>query len=103
MMKIKRLLILLLTAQFSSILIARSIHRSPNPTIPYITVTASNQEYAEKWVKSHKKPKTHKFQSKFLRLKTLKKPFENSNFKKYKLPYGYIKYRKSDESVHTNT
>lgn len=98
----KRLLILLLTSQFSSILLARSIHRAQNPTIPYITVTASNQNYAEALVKSQKKPKINKFQNKFLRLKTLKKPFENSNFKKHSLPYGYIKFRKTDESVHSN-
>lgn len=83
-------------------LFGRSIHRAPNPTIPYITVTASNQEYAGMWVKSRKKQKTNKFQNKFLRLKTLKKPFENSNLKKHILPHGNIKYRKTDATVHTN-
>lgn len=90
--------------QFSSMLVAnRSVHRTPNPTIPYITVTASNQDYAEMWTKSHKKQKVNKLQNKYLRLKTLKKPFENSNFKKHSLPHGNIKYRKSDESVHAAT
>ncbi len=101
-----QLCILFLTAQFSSMLLGRSIHRTPNPTIPYITVTASNQDYAEKWVKSHKKnqkkSKVNKFQNKYLRLKTLKKPFENSNFKKHTLPNKDIKYRKSDTTVHAS-
>ncbi len=99
----KRLVILFSIVQFSSILVGRSIHRAPNPTIPYITVTASNQDYVEKWTKSHKKPKINKFQNKFLRLKTLKKPFENSNLKKHTLPSGSIKYRKTDATVHGNT
>lgn len=96
----KRLLIVLTTIYFSSIS-CRSIHRQPNPTIPYITVTASNQDYAQKWLKSSKAQKINKFQNKYLRLKTLKKPFENSNFKKHALPHGHIKYRKSDEFVHS--
>ena len=78
-------------------LLGRSIHRAPNPTIPYITVTASNKDYTEKWIKSHKKDpnksKINKFQNKYLRLKTLKKPFENSNFKKHSLPNKEIKFR----------
>jgi hypothetical protein len=93
---------LLFTLLFPSILIGRSVHRAPNPTIPYITVTASNQDYAEMWTKSNKKQKINKLQNKYLRLKTLKKPFENSNFKKHTLPHGHIKYRKSDISVHSS-
>lgn len=86
----------------------RSIHRAPNPTIPYITVTASNQDYAEilakphEKAKHHKKPKINKLQNKYLRLKTLKKPFENSNFKKHTLPHGYIKYRKENLTIHSS-
>jgi len=99
---IKRLLILLITVQCSSLLLARSIHREPNLTIPYITVSSSNQNYSQILDKPHKKRKINKFQNKFLRLKTLKKPFENSNFKKHMLPYGYIKYRKENASVHSN-
>jgi hypothetical protein len=99
----KQLLILFLTIQISSILIGRSVHRSPNPTIPYITVSASNENYAELLMKSRKKRKLNKLQNQFLRLKTLKKPFENSNFKKYTLPHGYIKFRKNNETVHANT
>lgn len=98
----KRLLILLITASFSSIFISgRSIHRAPNPTIPYITVTASNQDYAQMWLKSHKKPKVNQHRSQFWRRKTLK-TFENSNFKKHMLPCGYIKYRRGDNSIHTD-
>ena len=86
------------------------MHREPNPTIPYITVTESDPEYTAKWLytekknqnKSIKKKSVHKLQNKFLRLKTLKKPFENSNFKKHTLPNGLIKYRKNDTTVHTN-
>ncbi len=103
----KQLLILLYVAQFSSCLIARSIHRAANPTIPYICVTASNQDYAQKWIKSQKKShtpaKSYTYQSKYLRLKTLKKPFENSNFKKHMLPSGTIKYRKTDETIDSST
>lgn len=112
----KRLLFLLAIMQCSSILMGRSVHRTPNPTIPYITVTASNQDYAEISVKvrskknkklkkqiSSEKIKTNKIQNKYLRLKTLKKPFENSNFKKHMLPNGYIKFRKTDASVHSDT
>ena len=86
---------------------SRSIHRAPNPTIPYITVTASNQDYAEILTKPHdkkrhKKSRINKLQNKYLRLKTLKKPFENSNFKKHMLPNGDIKYRKENTVVHSD-
>ncbi|AXK60137.1 hypothetical protein [Candidatus Chromulinivorax destructor] len=82
---------------------ARSVHRPSNPTIPYITVTASNKEYAEIWKKPTTKPKPfHKFQNKFLRLKILKKPLETSGFKKHLLPYGNLKFRTSEQTVHTN-
>jgi hypothetical protein len=91
----KRLLILLFVAQISSVLQGRSIHRAENP------------DYTKKWIRSSKKSaakksipsNSYKFQSKYLRLKTLKKPFENSNFKKHMLPSGPIKYRKTDQTV----
>lgn len=95
----RRLVILLIIIPFSSILVGRSVHRAPNPTIPYITVTASNKDYAEKWAKSNKKQKINKLQNQYLRLKTLKKPFENSNLKKHLLPHGNIKYRKNEQYV----
>jgi len=99
----KRFIILLLVTHFPFLLTGRSIHRTPNPTIPYITVTASNTDITDKSVKSRKKTKINKFQNKFLRLKTLKKPFENSNFKKHTIPNGQIKYRKTEESIHSST
>jgi len=82
----------------------RSIHRPSNPTIPYITVTSTNKEYAQVWKKSiSEKPRSvHKLQNKFLRLKTLKKPFETSDFKKHLLPHGNLKYRKGDGLIHTS-
>jgi len=99
----KYLPILLIATLFESTIFSRSIHRPSNPTIPYITVTASNKEYAEVWRKSTVTPKSvHKLQNKFLCLKTLKKPFENSDFKKHMLPYGNLKFRKGEESVHTD-
>ena len=99
----KRLLILLLAIMPASNLICRSIHRPSNPTIPYITVTATNKEYAEVWRKPVTQPKSiHKFQSKFLSLKILKKPYETSDFKKHLLPYGNLKFRNNQGSVHTN-
>lgn len=105
----KRLLILLVIFYQSTMVLGRSIHRTPNPSIPYITVTASDKNYANLATKSYSSKKTNqqtkvnKFRSKYLRLKTLKKPFENSNFKKYTLPHGYIKYRKTDETIHSNS
>jgi len=98
----KRLFILLLTTLLSSPLVSRSIHRHSNPTIPYITVTASNQEYAELWTKSSRATKVNKLQSRFLRRGTLTRTYKNANFKKYSLPYGYLKFRKGDTSIHTN-
>lgn len=99
----RHLFILSLTLFCQLNLIARSIHRPSNPTIPYITVTTSNKEYAEIWRKSTVQPKSmKKFQNKFLRLKTLKKPYETSDFKKHLLPYGNIKFRSNEGSVHTN-
>src|SRR3989339_122423 len=99
----KRLFLFLIITTLTPQIIARSIHRPSNPTIPYITVTASNKEYAEIWRKPTTKPKSiHKFQNKFLRLKTLKKPFETSGFKKHLLPYGNLKFRNNEGSVHTN-
>lgn len=102
----KRLLVLIATI-YVSFLTGRSPHRELNPTIPYITVTASNQNYADMWTKKsskkkRKKNKEYKLQSQHLRIKTLKKPFGNSNFKKYALPSGYIKYRKENLFVHSN-
>ncbi|MBV8661028.1 MAG: hypothetical protein JO129_02700 [Candidatus Dependentiae bacterium] len=99
----KRLLILLIIASFSSIPVSgRSIHREPNPTIPYVTVTASNKDYAQMWLKSNKLPKINQLRSPFWRIKTLKKPFENSNFEKHMLPSGDLKYRRGDNSINTD-
>lgn len=98
----KHLFIFFLSICLSTIVLSRSIHREPNPTIPYITVKSSNTQYEQlAGKKKSKKTKTNKFQSKFLRLKTLKKPFKNSNFKKYMLPNGNIKFRKGDQSVNS--
>jgi len=80
----------------------RSIHRSYNPTIPYIIVTGLNQSETIKQ-KSCRKLKSNKLQNKFLRLKTLKRPYENSGFKKHMLPKGKIKFRKTDDTVQSDT
>ena len=100
----KRLLIIFLAMITTFDANCRSVHRPSNPTIPYITVTATNKDYAQVWRKSTvEKPKSvNKLQNKFLRLKTLKKPFETSGFKKHLLPYGNLKFRKGEGSVHTN-
>lgn len=102
----KQWLIVLGTIYFLP-LVSRSIHRQPNPTIPYITVTASNQNYAEIWEKAfkklkNKKSKTYKLRSRHLRRKTLFKSFGNSNFKKYALPHGNIEFRKEHKFVHSD-
>lgn len=54
------------------------------------------------WLKCRKNPKINKLQNKYLRLKTLKKPFENSHLKKHLLPSGYIKYRKENLAVQSD-
>ena len=111
----KRLLILLLAVHCSAILIARSIHRTSNKTIPYITVQASHENYAQFWDNPYSKKKRPKYtydptqqkinklQSQYLRLRTLKRPSENSNLKKHTLPTGTIKYRKTQEHIATAT
>ena len=99
----KRLLIILLATIVTSNLIGRSVHRPCNPTIPYITVTASNEEYAQVWKKSTvEKPKSvHRLQSRFMKLKAYKKTYKTSDFKKHLLPYGNLKFRRGEGSVHT--
>ncbi|MGZ6251245.1 MAG: hypothetical protein ACXWL2_04395 [Candidatus Chromulinivorax sp.] len=93
-----QLYILLIIINLHSLIFSRSIHRKPNSTIPYITVSSENKEYAHKWVHSNSEKKIHKFQNKYLRLKTLK-TFEKSNIRKQLLPNHPINYRKGNGAV----
>jgi len=95
--------ILLLILFSSDIYATRSIHRKSDQTIPYITVSTSNRLIEQESEKPNKKIKCHKFQSQYLRKKTLKKPYENSGFKKHMLPSGNIKFRKSEKAVSSTT
>ncbi len=98
---IQRLSIFIITSIFCSNVLARSVHRQHDPSIPYIQVRASNDIYANLTAQSNSE-KEYYLQNSYLRIKTLKKPFEQSNFKKHMLPYGYITYRKSEENVHSS-
>lgn len=84
-------------------LFTRSIFRTPDSTIPSITIQSSIPNYTNSWLPISHQKNSCTLQNKYLKLKTLKKTFDKKHFEKFLIPNKNIKYRREEKSVASST
>ncbi|MFA5999261.1 MAG: hypothetical protein WC747_04550 [Candidatus Babeliales bacterium] len=84
----------------------RSICRPVDHSVPVITVSSTDPAFEKSWTALNKsftfEKKEHRLKSNFLRLRPIKKGFDQQFFQEQYLPIGFIKFRDKADKVSTS-
>ncbi|MBI2345108.1 hypothetical protein HYV10_03485 [Candidatus Dependentiae bacterium] len=101
----KKIFINFLVLFSAKIIESRNLRRTPNPYVPEITVSASNNAIHKEWILNPQGTTTKKYRlkSSFLRLRPIKQGFNETVFKQHYMPEESITCRTGNGIVEGST